>query len=179
MSFDPAGEGLEQLPGPVRRLMAFVLRNPGCSIHRACIGLGMPRARLLHHLTSLERQGAVIEVGAPPRMMLVANIDGIQDHPEQLRALTDPGVRQVYEWLRTDGPARAQKVIERAGETHGWPRATVQWRLSLLVKAGLAERRLDRRLQTWLRPLPMAPSVERALQSAQTRLEQEAPEGYA
>lgn len=154
-------------PNPLRRLVAFVLRNPGCSIHRACTDLGLPRARLLRHLHELEKDGVVVRLGKGQRTALVSRVDGIEQHADQLRALADPNVRQLYEWLHALGRTRPKDLIQVASGSRGWARATVQWRLALLVEAGLAERCMDGRL----RPVPVAPPVAQAFQAAAQRSE--------
>jgi DNA-binding IclR family transcriptional regulator len=151
-----------------RRLLAFVMEHPGCTLHRASKGIGLPRARLLRHLTPLKETGVVAEVGAKPRTLLVVNCAGIQQHSDQLRALADPDVRTVYQWLRYLGPTQPQQVIRMAAARRGWPRATIQRWLSQLVKVGLAEHRREGRLWTQIESRPPAPPVSTALRLAES-----------
>lgn len=162
----PAAEDFDT--GIRRRLLAFLKQHPGCTVHRASLGIGLPRDRLLRHLGALKESGRVAELGQRPRTLLVLNCPGIHEQAEQLRALADPDVRAAYQWLATLGQAHPEELIRRAAERYGCSPKTMRRRVSLLVRVGLVEHRREGRLWTWLRALPPAEPVRDALHSAES-----------
>ena len=67
----------------------------------------------------------------------------------QVVALREPGLKELHDFLATQGRPMSQKELILAMEPHGWSRSTVQHRLARLVEHGAVALRPQGRLKMY------------------------------
>ncbi|MEA3203288.1 MAG: hypothetical protein QOI63_963 [Thermoplasmata archaeon] len=136
------------LDNPRRQhLLAFVHANPGAGLREAARATGIPPSSTAHHLGILKRKALLVEARVGARRLYFTRAPHRPEATAALRRL--PALDTLRAWLK-ENPATPQKeILDRVQTELGWPRSTTQYRLGLLVDAGLVQATPQGRTRTY------------------------------
>lgn len=120
--------------GARARLYDFVARSPGATVQEAARAAGICEATARYHLSVLARQGLLLALEHGHRLQYFRNRGELGEAERlALAALRTPGAARLLRAVAAQASATRRDLCEALGVS----RATVDWHLRSLARAGL------------------------------------------
>lgn len=143
------------------RLLAAVRHAPASNLGDTRHRTGLGRNAFDAALTELVEAGLVHRMASSDGTLLMPHRPGIEECLDQIKALWNPHVRRLHDFLGTHELCPRKQVVDRAVHVWGWGEEITRWRLRVLERADLAQAVMDPRdhRRITYRCLPAHPRV--------------------
>lgn len=132
-----------------KQLYDTILQNPGINFRELSRQSGIASGTARYHLTILARAKLIVEKPHHNLLRFFENHGKYEANWNQVGLLRDPGLKDLHQWLSSQGQVPQKDILNAMERRHSWSRSTTQHRLARLVSDGLVSVRSQGRLRMY------------------------------